>query len=145
MDAQEQSSYSFERYADDGIFHWQILGQAQMLKEAIRERLVACNLELNREKTKIVYCRRSGREYSYSQVQFDFLGFTFRPRLAKSTKTGYFVSFLPAISAKARKRMGETIRRWNLHLWTEKDLPFIARVINPTLQGWLNYYGKFYK
>jgi RNA-directed DNA polymerase len=135
----------FERYADDGIFHCQTLQQAQMLKEAIGERLVACSLELNAEKTKIVYCRRSGREHSYSQVQFDFLGFTFRPRLAKSTKTGYFVSFLPAISAKARKRIGETIRRWNLHLWTEKDLPFIAGVINPTLQGWLNYYGKFYK
>lgn len=134
----------FERYADDCICHCASLEQAQQLQYALNERLKACKLELHPDKTKIVYCKRSGRNESYEHIQFDFLGFTFRPRLAKSPKTGYFVSFLPAISNKAKKRISETIRRWNLHQWTEKDLAYIARVINPRIQGWLNYYGKFY-
>jgi RNA-directed DNA polymerase len=135
----------FERYADDSICHCKTRMQAEGLQRAIQQRFTACNLVLHPEKTKIVYCKRSGREMKYSQVQFDFLGHTFRPRLAKSSRTGYFVSFLPAISNKAKKRIGETIRSWNLHLWTEKDLAYIADTINPKLQGWLNYYGKFYK
>lgn len=135
----------FERYADDCICHCSTLEQAKALQAAIDERFAACKLELHPEKTKIVYCQRSGKRVKYDQTQFDFLGFTFRPRPAKSEKTGYFVSFLPAISNKAKKRIGEEIRSWNLHLWTSVDLAFIAEVINPKLQGWLNYYGKFYK
>lgn len=135
----------FERYADDSICHCGTLEQAEHLKDAIRKRLIDCKLELNEEKTKVVYCKRSGKKEDYEQVQFDFLGYTFKPRLAKSVTTGYFVSFLPAISQKAKKRISETIRRWNLHLWTEKELDYLARIINPKVQGWLNYYGKFYK
>ncbi len=139
------SAIPFERYADDCICHCKTLKEAKALRNGIEERLKACKLELHPEKTKIVYCQRSGKQVKYDQTQFDFLGFTFRPRLAKSEKTGYFVSFLPAISNKAKKRIGATIRSWNLHLWTSVDLAFIAKVINPKLQGWLNYYGKFYK
>lgn len=135
----------FERYADDCICHCRSLEQAEALRQAIEERFTSCKLELHPEKTKIVYCQRSGKQVKHDQTQFDFLGFTFRPRLAKSEKTGYFVSFLPAISNKAKKHIGEVIRRWNLHLWTSVDLAYIAKVINPKLQGWLNYYGKFYK
>jgi len=135
----------FERYADDTICHCETLEQAKHLQSALNDRFAACKLELHPKKTKIVYCYRSGKKEKHDQMQFDFLGFTFRPRLAKSQKTGYFVSFLPAISNKAKKRIGEVIRRWNLHLWTDKDLAFIAKAINPKLQGWLNYYGRFYK
>ena len=136
----------FERYADDSICHCGTLEQAEALRVATEECFAACNLELHPEKTKIVYCKGSGKKEKHKQIEFDFLGFTFRPRLAKSKKTGiYFVSFLPAISNKAKKRIGQTIRGWNLHLWTSVDLEFIAKVINPKLQGWLNYYGKFYK
>ena len=135
----------FERYADDSVCHCETLEQTKHLQSALNDRFAACKLELHPKKTKIVYCYRSGKKEKHDQKQFDFLGFTFRPRLAKSQKTGYFVSFLPAISNKAKKRIGEVIRRWNLHLWTDKDLAFIARAINPKLQGWLNYYGRFYK
>src|SRR5260370_184675 len=42
------------------------------------------------------------------------------------------------------KNRGE-VRSWRLHTrttLTEKDL---ARWINPVIQGWMNYYGEFYK
>ncbi|MCO6476680.1 MAG: hypothetical protein J5I94_08660 [Phaeodactylibacter sp.] len=45
-----------------------------------------------------------------------------------------------------RKKMAKTgVFGQTLHLWPSVDLEFIAEVINPKLQGWLNYYGKFYK
>jgi hypothetical protein len=42
--------------------------------------------------------------------KFDFLGFTFRPRLTKYREGEYGVAFNPAVSAKAVKAMRCTIR-----------------------------------
>jgi len=39
-----------------------------------------------------------------------FLGYEFRPRLAKSRTGHHFVSFLPAVSTDAKKAMGVEIR-----------------------------------
>lgn len=134
----------FERYADDAICHCASLQQAKWLKEALHERFKACKLEMHEEKTKIVFCKRQGKMRRHEVIQFDFLGFTFRPRLAKTKDGKFFVSFLPAISKKAKKRISVTIRRWNLHLWTAKSLQDLAEIINPKLQGWWSYYSKFY-
>ena len=37
------------------------------------------------------------------------------------------------------------MKRWRLHLRTDKALDDLARMWNPVLRGWINYYGKFYK
>jgi RNA-directed DNA polymerase len=54
------------------------------------------------------------------------------------------ISFLPAISDEAAKQIRRTIRRWRLHLWNGTPLTEIAREINTTVRGWINYYGRFY-
>ena len=74
----------FERYADDVIVHAKSKAQAEQLLEAIRRRLAECGLELHPEKTKIVYCQDSDRKGQHEHIQFDFLGYTFRPRRAKN-------------------------------------------------------------
>lgn len=43
------------------------------------------------------------------------VGFTFRPRAAKNENGVRFTSFAPAVSKAALKRMGDTVRGWNLH------------------------------
>ena len=53
------------------------------LRAAIAERLGALGLELHPEKTKIVYCKDTNRRGSREHTSFDFLGYTFRARLAK--------------------------------------------------------------
>ena len=75
----------------------------------------------------------------------DFLGYTFRPRRAKNKHGKFFVSFLPAISNKAKSKIRETIRGWRIHLITWTSLGKIAEKVNPVLRGWYQYYGRFYK
>jgi RNA-directed DNA polymerase len=55
-----------------------------------------------------------------------------------------FVSFIPAVSDKAAKRMRLEVRRWRMHLRTDLELEEIAKWARPTLAGWVRYYGRFY-
>ena len=135
----------FERYADDGICHCRSKAEAERLRVAIEKRFAECGLELNLQKTKIVYCKEDGRRGNYPEQKFDFLGFTFQPKRAKNRKGNLFVGFMPAISNKAKKSIGNTMRRWKMHRQTDKSLDELARVANPVLRGWINYYGSFYK
>ena len=135
----------FERYADDILVHCKSEQQAKYVLAAIRDRLAHCKLELHPDKTRIVYCKDGKRKGPHEHERFDFLGFTFRPRLSKDKKGRYFVNFSPAISDKARKTISSTIRSWRIHLCSSKTLEDLARMVNPCLQGWINYYGSFYK
>lgn len=134
------------RYADDAVVHASSLAQAQHVLEAIRQRLAQCGLELHPEKTKIVYCQDADRTARYAHVTFDFLGYTFAPRRAKNRWGKYFVSFLPAVSKKAANSIRATIRSWRLGATrNNQSLEDIARVVNPSVRGWVNYYGRFYR
>jgi RNA-directed DNA polymerase len=93
----------------------------------------------------IVYCKDSTRRGSYEHERFDFLGYTFRPRLSRNKSGGQFVNFLPAAGDDASKRMRREVRRWRLHLRPDKTLTDLARIFNPIIQGWINYYGRFYR
>jgi RNA-directed DNA polymerase len=95
-------------------------------------------------KTKIVYCKDANRREDYEHTSFDFLGYTFRGRLAKGPR-GYFTGFSPAISGKARKAIGKQIRSWHLNRRSGTGLPGLAEEINPKVRGWVSYYGAFYR
>ena len=135
---------SFVRYADDGLVHCKSEAEARRLQEAIGARLMACGLELHPEKTRIVYCRDGNRKNDYPNTSFDFLGYTFRGRLAKSKRGVYFNSFSPALSGKAAKRIRERMRMWDIGRWTDAGIEDIAARANPALRGWWNYYAAFY-
>ncbi len=113
--------------------------------DVIKRRMAECGLELHPEKTKIVYCKDGQRRGSYVNEQFDFLGFTFRPRRAVNRWGRVFTNFSPAVSRKASKKIRSTMRSWRLHLRTGTTLEELAEKINPIVRGWINYYGKFYK
>jgi group II intron reverse transcriptase/maturase len=136
----------FERYADDVLVHCRSEEEARSVLEAIRSRLADCDLELHPMKTRIVYCKDDDRTGEYDQIKFDFLGYTFQPRRAKNRWGKYFVSFLPAISAKAAKTIRQTIRHWRMaSTRNNQHLEDLARLTNPIVRGWMNYYGRFYR
>jgi len=123
------SQLRFERYADDAIVHCGSYGQAQAVLKAIGERLGQCGLELHPKKTRIVYCKDYRRRGKHEHISFDFLGYTFRPRQAKSRWGKNFTGFLPAISGQAATAIRATIRRWRISTSrTHQHLGDIARL-----------------
>jgi RNA-directed DNA polymerase len=76
----------FERYADDMVVHCRDDKEAQMLLKAISLRLGNCKLTVHPVKTKIVYCKDQRRTRRHENIEFDFLGYTFRPRRVKSNQ-----------------------------------------------------------
>jgi RNA-directed DNA polymerase len=136
----------FERYADDAIVHCRSHGEAQAVLKAIGERLAQCGLELHPMKTRIVYCKDYRRRGKHEHLSFDFLGYTFRPRRARGRWGKNFTGFLPAISGKAAKAIRARMRQWRIRSSnTHQRLEDIARLVNPSMRGWLNYYGRFYR
>lgn len=142
--AREHPGSPFERYADDIVAHCDSEEQAHSLLAGIADRLGTLGLELHPDKTKIVFCKDANRRGMAEHTSFDFLGYTFRGRLARGPR-GYFVSFSPAMSTKAKKAVGQKVRAWHLKRRTGSDLSGLAEDINPHVRGWINYYGAFYR
>ncbi len=135
----------FARYADDAVCHCKSEAQAEMLKRALIDRMKEVGLELHPEKTKIVYCKDDDRKQTYPRTCFDFLGYQYRARRSKNRYGKYFINFTPAISNKAGKAIRQEIRRWKLHLRSDKSLEDLAWMFNAKIRGWINYYGRYYK
>jgi len=141
----EFPSIPFERYCDDVVVHCGSEGQARRVRDAIAARFAQVGLELHPDKTRIVYCKDDDRRGDHEVTSFTFLGYTFRPRLAKNKWGKHFVSFLPAVSRDAVVAMGREIRSWHIARRSDKSLDDLARMYNSIVQGWINYYGRFYK
>jgi len=136
----------FERYADDVLLHCVTERQAHTVLAAVIARLARCRLEVHPQKTKVVYCKDSNRRGMGAVESFDFLGFCFRPRMARDRKGRYFANFSPAISRRAAKEIRTTMRRsWRIRRRADKSLIDLARMCNPEIRGWIQYYGSFYR
>jgi group II intron reverse transcriptase/maturase len=136
----------FERYADDIIIHVKNEVYAKQVLKAVKERFEQCKLTLHPDKTKLVYCNRKGRKKrtKADHQQFDFLGFTFRPRQVQ-TKTGELVfGFSPSISRKSIKRIVRECLKLGFHRWIHMDFHQLAKALSSKIRGWINYYGKFH-
>lgn len=148
FDCWMQRTYSqcpFARYADDAVVHCRSQKQAEAVMQSIASRLEECGLMMHPDKSKIVYCKHSRRTGAYPNVQFTFLGFTFRPRKALNKQDRPFTSFLPGASDDALKLMRQTVRGWKLHRQTSAKLADLAQQYNPMMRGWWQYYGAFYQ
>lgn len=94
------------------------LGEAQVLRSALEERLAACRLVLHPEKAKIVYCEDANRHGDFPDTSFVVLGYEFKERTTlwrRGEKRKLVRSFQPAASLKALTRIGREIRSWALH------------------------------
>jgi RNA-directed DNA polymerase len=133
----------FCRYADDGILHCRSEAEANSLREQLGARLRDCGLQMHPEKTRVVYCKDSKRTGTHEHIEFDFLGYTLRPRRIVDrygrTRTG----FSPAVSPKAMTAMRQSMRRWHLTLRSDLSLGDLARMTAPRVRGWMRYYCRF--
>jgi RNA-directed DNA polymerase len=143
--AREFPMVTFERYVDDAVVHCVSRRQAEQVAEAIGNRMEAVGLRLHPTKTRIVYCKDANRRGSHEHTGFTFLGFDFRVRAAHTKHGVTFPCFLPAISKQALKKISAEVRRWRTHRRTGHTFAQLARVINPIVRGWMQYYGAFYR
>ena len=141
--ATSHPSIPFCRYADDGILHSMSEDEANQMREHLDARLREVGLELHPEKTRVVYCKDVNRPREHENIQFDFLGYTFRPRSAVDRHGEVFIGFTPAVSRASLKSMRQTIRHWRLHLKSASSLDDLARLIAPRYRGWQRYYCRF--
>lgn len=133
------------RYADDGLVHCRTEEEAKSLLKDLSQRLKDCNLELHSEKTKIVYCKDGKRGLDYHNTKFTFLGYEYRRRVVRNKKGKLFLSFTPSICKEAKKEICRRIRRTGVRSRSELSIAEVAEWLNPMINGWINYYGKYNK
>ena len=136
---EEYPRIPYQRYADDIIVHCASYKQAEFVLSIIRKRLKEYNLELNNEKTKIVY---AGRYNDYDDEghniprKFTFLGYDFKPRVYKDKTV-----FTPAIGLGAMKMIRQKLQELGIMSMTHQPIEEVVNKINPVCRGWINYYG----
>ncbi|MGI6711519.1 MAG: group II intron maturase-specific domain-containing protein [Bacillota bacterium] len=133
----------FERYADDTVVHCRTEQEARQLLADIDARLKDCKLELHPTKTKIVYCQDKDRQKEYPNIEFDFLGYTFRKVCIKDRTGRLQMNFIASVSKKAEQTLKDKVKTLEIHKRTGSKINMIAEVLNPILRGWMNYFGKF--
>ena len=134
------------RYADDGLVHCHSEAEVIHMLKVLKQRFQDCGLELHPEKTKIIYCKDGKRKGQYENTSFDFLGYTFRRRVCKERERNrMFVSFNPAVSKVSLKAMRLKIRKLRVRKRTEMSIEQLAQWLNPMINGWFNYYGRYYR
>lgn len=120
------------RYADDFLIMFQYENEARKVYEMLIERLAKFNLEMEKDKTRIIPFGR----YKGTNETFDFLGFR---HYNGTTRTGkYTVGH--KMSKKKKKAKQQAITKWvkeNRHL---NLLDLITR-LNQKLIGMYAYYG----
>jgi len=134
----------YVRYADDVIIHCVSQFHAERLLKLLHLRMQSVGLELHPQKTKIVYCKDYRRRENYPSIKFEFLGYSFQPRMTKSKQTkGLFLGFDCAISIGSRKRIADKLGELAIEKLSFRSIVGIAQYLNPRIRGWINYYGKF--
>ena len=135
------SGKPFERYADDIVVHCKSEKQAIFMLRQISQRMTECKLTLHPEKTKIIdLCGKAQKRYPKG---YDFLGFSIKHG-AYNHKGQVFAMSGIFVSQKSKNSIMQKIREMNIHK-RRTSLLHIAKVINPTLRGIINYYHNFRK
>jgi group II intron reverse transcriptase/maturase len=136
----------FVRYADDIIIHCQTEQETEIILTAVKARLEEVKLSLNEEKTHTAYCKDYHRLEKHENVKFEFLGMSYQPRPRKSHYGDtVFMAYSAEISRTNQKRIRDIIK--GLREWRNTTLPIkvFAKLLNPKIRGWIDYYGKYSK
>lgn len=129
------------RYADDVVFCFQYLKEAEAFYEKLIERLAKFGLEIAEDKTKIIEFGRFAAEQSKRKGKskpetFDFLGFT---HYCSKSREGQF-----RIKRKTCKKKYcaslKKVRKW---LWSRLTTPasIVMKQLAIKLNGYYRYYG----
>jgi hypothetical protein len=127
----------FERYSDDIVVHCISEKQALFIKKSLSTRLSECKLEINAQKTKIVYCKNNeNRGKSGRAGSFDFLGYTFKPRYCP-TKYGLRLLTAACMSKVAKTAVRDNIRTFSIRKF-RGNIQEMSKAVNSKIRGCMN-------
>ena len=119
------------RYADDFVALAKQMGSETI--EFIESRLEGkFQLEINREKTRVVDLREDGASLS-------FLGYTFRYDRDLKGRAGQYLNVFP--SKKAIQREREKLHEMTNRHQCFKPIPVLIGELNRQMKGWANYFS----
>lgn len=126
------------RYADDFLCMFQYENEANAFYKALEARLKKFNLELSKDKSKIIRFGRFAKQHSADGKTdtFDFLGFT---HINGETLTGKY-TVLHRTSKKKLKAKKQNVKEWlkeNIHGKPSDTI----ELLNRKLVGHYRYYG----
>jgi RNA-directed DNA polymerase len=119
------------RYADDFVVLAKQMGSETI--EFIESRLEGkFQLEINREKTRVVDLREEG-------ASLDFLGYTFRYDRDLKGRDRKYLNVVPSSKAiqREREKLHEMTNRQSCH----KPISILIGELNRHLKGWMNYFS----
>jgi group II intron reverse transcriptase/maturase len=134
----------FERYADDIIIHVRREQIAQSILQKLQLRFSACGLSIHPVKTRIICLQRSPTKTSVNEVHtFEMGGYKYSPKWVK-VEGEWKLLILPSPSKESKKKIMDKIRSLKLHTRTG-SIYVVAKLLNPLVRGWQNYYCYFIK
>jgi len=129
------------RYCDDFVVGFQYRQDAERFLADLQERLLKFNLELHKDKTRLIEFGRFAAQNRKSQGNrkpgtFDFLGFT---HICGKTENGKFMVLRHSIGKRIRAKLMEL--RIELKRRLHNPVPVVAKWLRVVLLGHYRYYG----
>jgi RNA-directed DNA polymerase len=129
------------RYCDDFVVGFQYRKDAERFLADLRERLLKFNLELHKDKTRLIEFGRFAAQNRKGQGKgkpgtFDFLGFT---HICGKTENGKFMVLRHSIGKRIRAKLMEL--KIELKRRLHNSVPVVAKWLRVVLLGHYRYYG----
>jgi RNA-directed DNA polymerase len=129
------------RYADDVVFTFSSMANAQLARQLITERLAIGGLTINDAKTQVIRCGSKEAARSAAEGQrmpsFTFLGFTHAWGIAINRKTG--ARFWRVKRSTAAKRFRAKLKEVTCFIKKYRNRGSLLMHVKSVVQGYLNY------